>query len=1025
MIDVKIANNVVEIASQLTLKLNRREEADSGYVKVLSNRKERYEPFSIIEITWDDKEYQMLVESDNVLKQKYDYYEHEITMIEPIAILSTIYPVDRSFTDVPQKTIREVLDIFEEELRYYQEFSLRRAFINGLDKKLVDKEYASIDMAAIIYDLFRTLDLIPRLFYNNNYWVLSGESYIARGNELTLSTVENDETQVNDIDYATETLYKSRNASMEQKGIWWPAKDKWAYPTFKGDIYKTSDLQFELDSDILKMYQVLAKAEVTVTGDSDELGPGFNEVIDLEVDITQSVVDQETYEGITTRVNNDFSNWQWEDDSDISPQNLYKQIVIKYSLDNNTIDGLFWQRDGLIFQNDVEALRNVFNSYVLRKVKLMPEYADVDNLNARIRAQVDSEDIQIRVLYQPVRDIDFVTERQDTSNFNKSTLLNNQKDSRVDLIRLMRNADLFVNRIGNKTITVTQSDEYWELGDYIVIDDEFWLITDITYNFDKDQYVIIAEFTRNFANTNRETAISRIPSPYVFTGKRLQSNFILREYILFGEDITNDTDIPDSLQNVITNILDYDVNNNKPITNAFLNDLGNITNTSNKKLVNAPLLTGGSGSAIILHAAMKDPRVAGNSSFESDGSFYKKPIFYTRDDFTVGDLYFTFARDYTVNGRDYPSVFVKEEDELISYEMPVNKDPNDSLAITWQLLSKSLNKNVIVYSGFVKYNNLINDIDSDPDIKLYTRATPYDKLETNITINDTLVSKEYSYLDTIDYDLIIQDDLDQAYQYWALAYDDELLIAGNNSVRVIPIRFRKNVEYKGYVENLIVEDDIYLMYLDKTLEFNFQATVELMELLRLSLEETLTYEFNTDAEVIVPYKYNYNKTLEYDFQVVTNVKSPFKVYYDKTLSYEFSAGIDLIAPYKYNYEETLDYQFSAEITLIEPYKVSYENILQYKFNVNAEIVIPEKFNYNKILGFDFNVTAVVGDLRWNFISSQGTEPTNPTYIDGGTDTNVSETVSPSDSPSDYNLGDIVYYNDGDPQTPKYYIYKVV
>src|SRR6056297_3624496 len=104
VINVKIAKIVVEIASQLTLKLNRREEADSGYVKILSNKSQRYEAYSVVDITWGEKEYQMLVESDNVLRQKHDLYEHELTLIGPIAILSTVYPVDRSFTDVPQKT---------------------------------------------------------------------------------------------------------------------------------------------------------------------------------------------------------------------------------------------------------------------------------------------------------------------------------------------------------------------------------------------------------------------------------------------------------------------------------------------------------------------------------------------------------------------------------------------------------------------------------------------------------------------------------------------------------------------------------------------------------------------------------------------------------------------------------------------------------------------------------------------------------------------------------------------------------
>jgi hypothetical protein len=375
MVNVNIGGNIVEIASQLTLKLNKKEETDTGFFRVLNSREERYSPYTIVDITYEDKEYQMLIESDVVSKQSKDLYEHSITLIETIAILTTLYPVDRSFTDVPLKTLGDILEIYRKELLYYHDFRIIKT--NNIKNNVIvsEREYSSVDMAVIIYDLFRSIDAIPRLKYNNGYWLLSADYYIERKSELTITVEENNETQVNDIDYATNIMHKSRNATIENKGIWFPAKDKWALPTFKGDIYKTSDVQYELDSDILKLNQVLAKAEVTIVRKQEGgLGDTLSFVDNLVVDITQSVFEEEVYGSIFFGDTNN-PNWQWDEFSRREAEDHYKQIAIKYKINSNTIDGLFWKKDNTLFDVDIKALLNVVNAYILFEAKKKyPEY---------------------------------------------------------------------------------------------------------------------------------------------------------------------------------------------------------------------------------------------------------------------------------------------------------------------------------------------------------------------------------------------------------------------------------------------------------------------------------------------------------------------------------------------------------------------------------------------------------------------------------------------------------------------------
>ena len=87
----------------------------------------------------------------------------------------------------------------------------------------------------------------------------------------------------------------------------------------------------------------------------------------------------------------------------------------------------------------------------------------------------------------------------------------------------------------NLTQTFDTYAEAWKLGDYYLIGNQRWLITDITYSEDKNLVTCDAEFTVNFSNVNRETAITRQPSPYVYTGKGVQSNFIYKEYLIFDK----------------------------------------------------------------------------------------------------------------------------------------------------------------------------------------------------------------------------------------------------------------------------------------------------------------------------------------------------------------------------------------------------------------------------------------------------------------------------------------------------------
>jgi len=181
---VKINDVAVTTRGSISYSRNRLEQADFGAFKVVNTIEARYEPYSRVLINSE----QYLIESDNPVLLKDGNWEHDITLIENIAIFTTVFPVDRQFTTATSKTIGEILNIYKRELAYYQDFSFTFDDTDTIyNEKMINKEYAGINLAVIVYDLFRKINAIPRLTWADNTWNLSYELYTDRNIELTLT----------------------------------------------------------------------------------------------------------------------------------------------------------------------------------------------------------------------------------------------------------------------------------------------------------------------------------------------------------------------------------------------------------------------------------------------------------------------------------------------------------------------------------------------------------------------------------------------------------------------------------------------------------------------------------------------------------------------------------------------------------------------------------------------------------------------------------------------------------------------
>ncbi|MFA7097397.1 MAG: hypothetical protein WC383_13075 [Gammaproteobacteria bacterium] len=848
MAEFKVNNVLQDAIGKIIYNRNRKEQADNGSVTILNTRSTRYEPYTRCLVNNE----QYLIEADNYTEYKDGLFEHQVSLIENMAIATTIYPVDRSFKRVPSLDLDNILAIYQRELEFYQGFRFDYDDTDTIySTKIVDKEYAGVDLAVILYDLFRSINAIPRFTWQDDEWYLTYEFYDENGDEITLN-VEGRKSKVNDIDYATNLLAKTRNVVSEDEGyIYWPSATTFMTPRSKGTMYKTSDLQYEVDSDVMAIYEVVAEVKAIIY-----VG-GNQHAVNVEVDITNMVKEAEVYESLSLSTDNNPNTEVYFTGEPSGTISYYKQNCIRYTKESNVIDSLWFKRDGIGFTSNVTALFNAirFNLATALYEQYSSTYDLSDSWTMGINA-IDVEDIPIRVKYRPRRDIDFVTEKNSVLGFNKATILNNQKDSAIEIGRFLQNSNVIVNRIGNEMLYLTQSfDTYaeaWKLGDYYFVGNKRWLITDITYSESKNLVICDAEFTVNFSNVNRETAITRQPSPYVYTGKGVQSNFIYKEYLIFDETLPNYPDnsfLNDDAKRTIMNLLDYSATYDTPLRHMLFRKYGD-TQVIDKQLFGA-----GSGNVILLHAAFKDARIAGKAFKKLDGSWYEDPVWYvnpTSEILSIATIKLNDTHSLitdTDTYKYYPIVNDISGTKTKNLFLRFDKDPNDQLAITFEILTLSESNNIIVGNAFTRFNNLIRIL-SSVSLDVYSDTEPYtifDRPKGTLTTG---------YITLTDDTITVLGPGYAALRYWCIAYEGEIVLAGNNYVSEIKYRFTRN---RSYGENIyetalklnleFVEEDYMILdidyleneaYIVEPLEFidsdNVTATLSSFEYEKLTLQ---------------------------------------------------------------------------------------------------------------------------------------------------------------------------------------------
>jgi hypothetical protein len=175
-------------------------------------------------------------------------------------------------------------------------------------------------------------------------------------------------------------------------------------------------------------------------------------------------------------------------------------------------------------------------------------------------------------------------------------------------------------------------------------------------------------------------------------------------------------------------------------------------------------------------------------------AWYKDPVYYVNeDDFSLFTMSFTLENevDYledTASRKYYPRVRNGSGDYWKNKAYRLDKDINASLAFTSQLVVYSEDEDIVIGNAFTKYNNLIKEFETAPTLTLYEGLSAYTVFDKYVRATDTVVSGGQVAL--TGQTLTVLDSLDEAIEFWCLAYGDEIVIAGNNSVSEIKFNFK-------------------------------------------------------------------------------------------------------------------------------------------------------------------------------------------------------------------------------------------
>ena len=758
---IKINGDVVRIKTPFSIREIKSEDYDEGKITVLSKRVEKYQHLDIVDIQDGLFDKQFVVNEDvKVTLNSQGLMEHEITLLEPIFYFKSVYPAGQMFDtlfvkNLPNQTLRSILDVYIVHLFEYENIALSYQEGDYLDVEIPEKEFAEgYDFETILRSLFKRALAYPKVRYVEGFgWELYPDLIHELGEERIFK--KGAQSVVSDpYGYATRIKSMLKNAILENTELaTFPSKNGYIIPRSNSAKVSDFNVEYKLPSDIIS----IEKIEIL---DIEYRTIENAQTVRQDVDITDYVVEKQEYESLSAK--NIFSP--------TSEPNKGNTLI--YDLENNVITNLFGESGFAL-----PIIGNIGNANIIGAA-VTSALATEGKISQNIPTK--AQDYKMRIKYRKRRDISFNHHRNNFSHLNYSTQVYNQNDSYINAKRFANQAKTLSNRLSNDVVSNTKTfgkmANYYKISDY---NENGEIITDINYTVYQDIVQVQYELTENYANIQAEYALSRTPSPFSITKKEIITNPIKNEYLILSTvQKPNRSRLNNEGSNVLLDVLSTNAPAyNTPIEGAVYRRVSNAEIIDPAIHLEIEPIVGGNN--ITLHTQFRHKLVAGYELIEDNE--FQEPILYTDQFGRAEGFNIFYTKDTLVEDiGEYPRVdsipFESNALSDVSKKDMIFKQPNTVFNYTYAINFISETKDLMYGPAFSKLNHLIKKAPNEGyALKLYESNKPYYIMQEKIGGSDTLVTSGYTFnlaLRRLTVPLGIK--------HWAIAYNGEILIAGNN-----------------------------------------------------------------------------------------------------------------------------------------------------------------------------------------------------------------------------------------------------
>jgi hypothetical protein len=935
MIAAKVLINGIEVnlRGEPALGRNVKEEMDSGTIIIESTRERRYEMYDKVDaITPYNETEQYLVQGDNPVQLNATDYSHTITLFENIAFFNTIYPADRSFKVIGQ-TIGQALIVYERELNEYHNVYITWDTIpqEVLDEVFPFKEFAGLNLSTILLSLFRKIWAVPKVNRVGNKWNIYPLYHNNRNNLIPKESASK-MSQQNNIDYATKVKSQLKNTVNERivgEVSWFPSKDGYVLPKTSTLIDSTSNLRYELDSNIIKILGGVAVGIDYVAFNSDTVE---YDTLLLDVDLTDRIIQNDIWDTKDIITSTDANIIKLTDNIKnyirYSPQKPYITDLYKSDTDNIIFKSATQYLKWAIIREVEKNITKYFTSNYLNPATAQPEFQE---------GTWDIGKVKMRFQYIKQRNIDLVMHRKTTGSMNEITTIHQQRDASVETNEYKKNLNLYANRMGNNEYSKTKTFPYpavpYKLFDYT---DDKTIVTKYRNTYHNTFVVCEYEESENFSNIEAEYALMRRADPYTITSKAVTTNLVVQEEMeisFFYKELN--TRLTAEARRLLGGLFeDILVPHEKVAMGVFKPVLAS---WNSLRAIHMPVEASGDADLITIHVQFPHQSIAAKTYYDLEAGAmndHLNPLPYTDENGNLVDfqLYFTPDVLYEDEG-EYPLILDETDYLANTYTTPDMDEPIDldsaaSFALTRQVSMKA-DETIYIGNSLSRDNPLVKDQELNA-LVFWKSDKPYgqyDQVPRSYDVEDTSnIAFTYTHGTRT---MIITPGL--TVNYLSVVRDGKILYAINKEL----------IGGTTYY--------LYLNFVKDTLKVIVELSIEAVASVNMTYIKKLNVAVDLSINANASTDMTYEQTLYVKAYPSVNANADVSVTFDRILNVAAYPSVGATADVNVTYSQILHVAVYPNVEATADVSVTYEQILYINVYPNVEATAVIDMTYDTLL----------------------------------------------------------------------------